>query len=71
MKLILAKIKIFSHIYNMFFKKGTAGGFFKKATDAGHLGIKLLSHPATYVASNVLSPASTVAKLSGVLQKIR
>ena len=55
----------------MFLKKGHTGGFFKKAVDAGHLGVKALSHPATFVASNLLAPASTVAKVSGVLQKLR
>ena len=55
----------------MFFRKGHSGGFFKKAADLGHLGLKVLSHPATFVASNVLAPASTVAKVSGVLQKLR
>ena len=72
MKLILAKkINLFSNIYNMFFKKGHSNGFFKKAVDAGHMGLKVLSHPATFVASNLLAPNSTVAKVSGVLQKIR
>ena len=55
----------------MFFKKGSVGGFFKKAADVGHLGLKVLSHPATAVLSNAYAPASTVAKVSGVLQKIR
>ena len=55
----------------MFFKKGQAGGFFKKASDIGHLGVKALSHPLTAAVSNTFAPASTIAKVSGVLQKIR
>ena len=55
----------------MFFRKGYSGGFYKKAVDAGHLGLKVLSHPVTAVVSNALAPASTVAKVSGVLQKLR
>jgi len=55
----------------MFFRKGYSGGYFKKATDLGHLGLKVLSHPLTAVASSALAPASTVAKVSGVLQKLR
>ena len=55
----------------MFFKKGHPGGFFKKAVDVGHLGLNVLSHPATAVVANTFAPASTVAKVSGVLQKIR
>ena len=62
---------MFSNIYNMFFRKGYSGGFYKKAVDAGHLGLKVLSHPVTSVVANALAPNSAVAKVSGVLQKIR
>ena len=59
----------------MFFKKGHSGGFFKKAVDAGHLGLKVLSHPVTPLIANAIAPGSAVAgniaKVSGVLQKIR
>ena len=55
----------------MFFKKGVVGGFFKKATDVGHLGVKALSHPILGGVVNPIAPNSTVAKVSGVLQKIR
>jgi hypothetical protein len=55
----------------MFFKKGHVGGFFKKATEVGHLGLKVLSHPATHAALNAYVPNSTVASVSGVLQKIK
>ena len=59
----------------MFFKKGHSGGFFKKAVDAGHLGLKVLSHPVTLLIANAIAPGSAVAghiaKASGVLQKIR
>ena len=59
----------------MFYKKGHSGGFFKKAVDAGHMGLKVLSHPLTAVAANAIAPssavASNIAKASGVLQKLR
>ena len=55
----------------MFFKKGVAGGFFKKATDVGHLGVKALSHPILGGVVNYIAPNSNVAEVSGVLQKIK
>ena len=55
----------------MFFKKGTVNGFFKKAVDAGHLGLKVLSHPATHAVLNSVAPNSSAAAVSGVLQKIK
>ena len=59
----------------MFYKKGHSGGFFKKAVDAGHLGVKVLSNPLTSLAVNTIAPGSAVAghvaKVSGVLQKLR
>ena len=55
----------------MFYKKGHSGGFFKKAVDAGHMGLKVLAHPLTAVAANAIAPGSAVAKASGVLQKLR
>ena len=45
--------------------------FFKKAVDAGHMGLKVLSHPLTAVAANAIAPGSAVAKASGILQKLR
>ena len=55
----------------MFFKKGTVGGFFKKATEVGHLGLKVLAHPVSHAALNAYAPTSTAAAVSGVLQKIK
>lgn len=52
------------------FKKGYSGGFFKKATDFGHIGVKTLAHPGTPTAS-IINPNPTSAKVSGVLQKLR
>ena len=55
----------------MFFKKGNSGGYFKKATDSGHIGIKAFVHPATPTLS-IFNPNSTATnKVSGVLQKIK
>ena len=53
----------------MFFRKGYSGGFFKKATDVGQIGIKALAHPVTHTALNIIDPNSTVAKVSSLLQK--
>ena len=53
----------------MFFRKGHSGGFFKKATDFGHLGFKVLGNPITHTALSVLAPNSTATKVSGYLQK--
>ena len=55
----------------MFFKKGQSGGFFKKATDVGYLGVKALSHPIAGAVTSTFVSNSNVAKVSGVLQKIR
>ena len=38
----------------MFFKKGDNRGFFRKAVDAGHLGLKILSHPIVHTVANGL-----------------
>ena len=53
----------------MFFKKPNVGGFYTKASEYGHLGIKALGSPVTHSVLNVLSPGSTVAKVSNLLQK--
>ena len=56
----------------MFFKKGDNRGFFRKAVDAGHLGLKILSHPIVHtVANGLFGENSLVGKASGVLQKLR
>ena len=55
----------------MFFKKGQSGGFFKKAVDVGHLGVKVLAHPVTHTVLRAIDPTSTVSQVSGVLQKIK
>ena len=55
----------------MFFKKGTSSGFFKKVVDAGHLGMKVLSHPVSHAVLNSVAPNSGAAAVSGVLQKIK
>jgi hypothetical protein len=55
----------------MFFKKGSVGGFFKKAVDAGHLGLKAVSHPVVHTALNALAPNSQVTKVANLLQKAK
>lgn len=52
------------------FKKGTIGGFFKKGSEVGHLGLKALHHPVSNAVLNSLAPNSAVAKVSNVLQKV-
>ena len=52
-----------------FLKKPNSRGFFKKAREYGHLGIKALGSPVTHSVLNMHSPNSTVAKVSGLLQK--
>ena len=53
----------------MFFKKPNSGGFFKKASEYGHLGIKALGSPVTHSVLNAIAPNSTVAQVSNLLQK--
>ena len=55
----------------MFFKKGTGSGYLKKIVDAGHLGLKVLSHPVSHAVLNSVAPNSTASAVSGVLQKIK
>ena len=55
----------------MFLKKGSAGGFFKKAVDIGHLGLKTVTHPVVHTALNALAPAYTVMKVANLLQKAK
>ena len=55
----------------MFFKKGYSGGFYKKASDYGHLGIKVLSHPLVSAGLNAYIPNSNVSKVSSILQKAK
>jgi hypothetical protein len=55
----------------MFFKKGSVGGFFKKAVDIGHLGLKAVTHPVVNSALNALAPAHTVTKVANLLQKAK
>lgn len=53
----------------MFFRKGYSGGFYKKASDFGHLGVKILASPVTHSALSVIAPNSAVSKVSSYLQR--
>ena len=53
----------------MLFIKPNSGGFFKKASVYGHIGIKALGSPVTHSVLNSIAPSSTVAQVSNLLQK--
>ena len=52
------------------FKKTLSNGFFKKGSDAGHLGVKALSNPASSSPQSY-PPSTNAPKVSGVLQKLK